>query len=132
MAYQDIWSLLIQPELWINNDSRIIDLLGVPQEEIVFSNPFFQKKTKTHQGCQIDLLIQTKYNSLYVCEIKFSRSELTSSVIDDVKQKIERLNLPKNFSYRPVLVHVNGVKDALIESGYFAKVIDFGELLSGK
>ncbi len=29
-----------------------------------------------------------------------------------------------------VLIHVNGVKDAVIESGYFAKVIDFGEILT--
>lgn len=116
--------------LVLNNDLSIIELLGVPQEEIIFSNPYFQKMTKTHPGCQIDLLIQTKFNCLYVCEIKFSRSELAASVIDEVKQKIERLNMPKNFSYRPVLIHVNGVKDAVIEDGYFAKIIDFGELLS--
>ena len=130
-GWESIISLQFQ-NLVLNNDLRIIELLGVPQEEIIFSNPFFQKKTKTHSGCQIDLLIQTKYNSLYVCEIKFSRSELTSSVIDEVKQKIERLNMPKNFSYRPVLIHVNGVKDVVIESGYFAKIIDFGDLLSAK
>lgn len=130
-GWESIISLQFE-NLVLNNDSRIIELLGVPQEEVIFSNPFFQKKTKTHMGCQIDLLIQTKYNSLYVCEIKFSRSELTLSVIDEIKQKIERLNMPKNFSYRPVLIHVNGVKDAVVESGYFAKIIDFGELLSGK
>ena len=101
----------------------------MPSEEIIFSNPYFQKKTKTHQGCQIDLLIQTKFNCLYVCEIKFSRSEVTAFVIDEVKQKISRLNIPKNFSYRPVLIHVNGVNGAVTDSGYFAKAIDFGQLL---
>lgn len=116
--------------LVLNNDARIIDLLGIPAEEIIFSNPFFQKKTKAHDGCQIDLLIQTKFNCLYICEIKFSRSEITSSVIDDVEQKIHRLNLPKNFSYRPVLIHVNGVQTAVTECEYFAKIIDFGSFLS--
>ncbi len=115
--------------LVLNNDVHIIELLGIPAEEIIFSNPFFQKKTKNHDGCQIDLLIQTKFNCLYICEIKFSKLELTSSVIGDVEQKIHRLNLPKNFSYRPVLIHVNGAQSAVTDSGYFSKIIDFGSLL---
>ena len=115
--------------LVLNNDAYIIELLGIHAEEIIFSNPFFQKKTKAHHGCQIDLIIQTKFNCLYICEIKFSKSEITSSIIEEIEQKIHRLNLPKNFSYRPVLIHVNGVHSTVIESGYFAKIIDFGRLL---
>ena len=114
--------------LVLNNDSHVMNLLGIPPEEIVFSNPFFQQKTKIQPGCQIDLLIQTKFNCLYVCEIKFSKSELNASVIDEVQQKIERLVIPKNFSCRPVLIHVNGVKRSVVETGYFAKIIDFGEI----
>lgn len=128
-GWESIISLQFE-NLVLNNDFRISELLSIPLEEIVFSNPFFQKKTKIYPGCQIDLLIQTKFNCLFVCEIKFSRSELTTSVIDEVKQKINRLKIPRNFSYRPVLIHVNGVKDAVIENGYFAKIIDFGKLLS--
>jgi uncharacterized protein len=75
---------------------------------------------------------QTKFNCLYICEIKFSRSEVIVSVIEEVQQKINRLNLSKNFSYRPVLIHVNGANRALVESGYFAKIIDFGQLLSSR
>lgn len=130
-GWESIISLQFE-NLVLNNDARIIELLGVPSEEIIFSNPYFQKKTKTHQGCQIDLLIQTKFNCLYVCEIKFSRSEVTVAVVDEVKQKISRLNVPKNFSYRPVLIHVNGVNEAVVEGGYFAKIIDFGRFLSGR
>jgi uncharacterized protein len=128
-GWESIISLQFE-NLVLNNDFRIIELLGVPPEEIIFSNPFFQKKTKINPGCQIDLLIQTKFHNLYVCEIKFSRSEVAASVIDEVKQKIDRLNIPKNFSCRPVLIHVNGVNSAVVEDGYFAKIIDFGALLS--
>ncbi len=130
-GWESIISLQFE-NLVLNNDSLIVKLLGVPPEEIVFSNPYFQKTTKIHPGCQIDLLIQTKFNCMYVCEIKFSRSEIKASVIDEVKQKISRLNIPKNFSYRPILIHVNGVNDAVVDSGYFAKIIDFGQLLSGR
>nr|NGX53647.1 hypothetical protein [Chlamydiota bacterium] len=31
-----------------------------------------------------------------------------------------------------VLIHVNGVMDSVIESDFFAKIIDFGELLTSK
>ena len=116
--------------LVLNNDLHIIRALGIPLEEIVFVNPYFQRKTKAHAGCQIDFLIQTKHNGLYVCEIKFSKSEVGLSAIDEVKQKIERIHMPKNISCRPILIHVNGVKEAVLEAGYFAKVIDFGALLS--
>jgi uncharacterized protein len=129
-GWESIISLQFE-NLVLNNDFLIKKILDLPPEEIIFSNPYFQKKTKAYPGCQIDLLIQTKFRSLYVCEIKFSRSELTTSVIDEVKQKIERLNVPKNFSYRPALIHVNGVKEAVIETGYFSKIINFGEILSG-
>lgn len=116
--------------LVLNNSIRIIECLGIPTEEIVFVGPFFQPKTKEQQGCQIDLLIQTKFNCLYICEIKFFKTEIGSSVIDEVGQKINRLKISRNFSYRPVLIHVNGVSDAVSERGFFSKIIDFGMLLS--
>jgi hypothetical protein len=37
---------------------------------------------------------------------------------------------PKGFSVMPVLVHASGVTNEVIYSGFFAKIIDFGELLS--
>jgi len=40
-----------------------------------------------------------------------------------------RLKIPRHFSIRPALIHVNGVEDAVLDEGYFDKVIDFGELL---
>jgi uncharacterized protein len=44
-------------------------------------------KTHRSQGCQIDYLIQTKFNTLYVCEIKFSKNIVESAVINDVQKK---------------------------------------------
>ena len=56
--------------LVVNNKAIVRKAIGVPAEEIVFSNPYFQRTTKEQQGCQIDYLIQTRYNNLFVCEIK--------------------------------------------------------------
>ena len=54
---------------------------------------------------------------------------ITEEVIAEVQKKIKRLSLPKGFSIKPVLIHVNGVSDAVIESEFFAYIIDFGQLV---
>jgi hypothetical protein len=51
-------------------------------------------------------MIQTRYNSLYICEIKFSTSEIKSFVIEEMEKKIGSLSVPKRFSIRPVLVRL--------------------------
>ncbi len=96
--------------------------------DIVNDNPFFQRKTKRTKGCQIDYLVQTRYNALFACEIKFSKRAIQSEVIEQVKEKIARLSLPRGFSCCPVLIHVNGVSDAVADSGYFSQIIDFSSL----
>jgi hypothetical protein len=74
-------------------------------------------------------MVQTRFDTLYVCEIKFSREPIRSGIIDEMELKLSRLKKPKNFSIRPVLIHVNGVSDSVIESNYFSQIIDFGKLL---
>jgi len=115
--------------LVLNNSRKVIQCLDVPPEDVVFASPFFQRKTLVQAGCQIDLAIQTRFNTVYVCEIKFSRSELKPSVIQEVEEKLERLKLPRQFSARPILIHVNGVHRDVIDSRFFSQIIDFGELL---
>jgi hypothetical protein len=66
---------------------------------------------------------------LYVCEIKFSREIIQSKIIEEVKEKISRIKLPKHFSVMPVLIHVNGVSDQVVESELFSHIIDFSEFL---
>lgn len=59
------------------------------------SGPFFQKKNTKNKGCQIDLLIQTKFGTPYLCELKFYLSEVGKQVFVDVEEKIKRLAYPK-------------------------------------
>jgi AAA+ ATPase superfamily predicted ATPase len=116
--------------LVLGNRQYIKDVLGLTHGQIISNNPFFQRATRGQPGCQIDYLIQTKHNNLYVCEFKFSKHPIGIDVIKEVQQKIERLVYPKGFSVMPVLVHASGVTNEVIYSGFFAKIIDFGELLS--
>ena len=115
--------------LVLNNRKIIWDLLKIAPEDIVCDNPYFQRPTKRYPGCQIDYLIQTRFNTIYVCEIKFSNKELNTAIIKELQQKIDKLSIPKHFSYRPVLIHVNGVSEETAESDYFSKIIDFGDFL---
>ena len=115
--------------LVLNNRQAIQESLGVKRGDIISDNPFFQRKTTKQPGCQIDYLIQTQFNTLYVCEIKFSKNRIGCDIIEEMQNKIDRLKRPKGFSCRPILIHVNGVTDDLFDENYFAKTIDFCDFL---
>lgn len=44
-------------------------------------------------------------------------------------KKISLLKYPKGYSCRPVLIHVNGVSENVIDDDYFAAIIDISEFL---
>ncbi len=114
----------------LNNRESVWKALGIYTDEIINDNPYFQRETSKQKSCQIDYMIQTKFNNLYVGEIKCSSSPISASVIREVQEKIKRMNIPKGFSCRAFLIHVNGVTDELIEQDYFSKIISFEELSS--
>lgn len=115
--------------LVLNNRQLLWRFLGIKAEEIICDNPYFQRKTARYAGCQIDYLIQTKYNTLYICEIKFSKNELKMDIVKEVQEKIANIAMPKRFSYRPMLIHVNGVKEEVEADGFFSAIIPFGKFL---
>lgn len=116
--------------LVMNNARSLQVLLGIPGDQILNEGPYVQRPTKLYGGCQIDYLIQLKFHSLYVCEIKYLSKPVGLEVIEEVQEKIAKLYHPKmRFSIRPVLIHVNGVTKAVQEAGYFTHIIDFAQLL---
>lgn len=116
--------------LVLNNRKLIHKLLDIRSEDIISEGPYFQRNTARQPGCQIDYLIQTKFDCLYVCEIKFSRHEIKKDIIKTMEEKISRLKRPRYFSCRPILIHVNGISEELEDSQYFAKTISFDWLLN--
>lgn len=110
-----------------SNSKKLLEILRINPSEVSNIGPFFQRRTQRMKGCQIDLLIQTKHNTLYVCEIRFSSSEVKSSVIEEMEKKIESMYLPKGVSVRPVLIHVNGVSRSVMESEVFNDIVDFSQ-----
>lgn len=113
-----------------SNRSTLYKLLNIHPSEILCDGPYFQKATKKKAGCQIDYMIQTKYNTLYVFEIKFSKRPVQIDVIKEVSQKIDSLDTRGVMSIRPILIHVNGVDEGVCAEGYFAEIINFGQMLA--
>ena len=126
------WEIIIGLQfenLVMNNLKGLCKILKIDLFDIVMAGPFFQRKTKRQKGCQIDLLIQTRHNSLYICEIKFSKKEINTSVIEEVERKKADLLIPKSYSIRKVLIHVNGVSPGVEEEGVFSHIVDFSDFL---
>lgn len=127
-SWESIMGLQFE-NLVVHNRKTIWKLLGLTPEQVVMDGPFFQKPTNRQRGCQIDYLIQTRFQNLYLCEVKFSKNQIGKKVIEEVDEKKRRLKLPRQFSIRPVLIHVNGVEDSVVNENYFDKIIDFSQLL---
>jgi hypothetical protein len=118
--------------LVVHNFKALWKELNLSGEEVVMDGPFFQTSTIRQPGCQIDYMIQTRFSNLYICEVKFSKNAIGIEVMEETEEKIKRLKVPKLFSIRPILIHVNGVEEAVLDAKYFDKIIDFGQLLEYK
>jgi len=116
--------------LVVNNLKGLCKILQIKNQDIVMAGPFFQRSTKRRRGCQIDLLIQTRHNVLYLCEIKFSMTEVKKQVVEEVDKKMKRLSFPRGYSIRPILIHVNGVSRGVIESEQFNQIVDFSDFFN--
>lgn len=116
----------------LSNRALIKKALQINPTEVICDNPFFQRKTSRQPGCQIDYLIQTRHNTLYVCEIKYSKKEIGLSITEDMNQKIARLKIPRHFSYRTVLIHVSDLSEELVDSQYFSHTVNISDFLNSK
>jgi len=112
-----------------HNYKTIWEMLNISGEEVVMDGPFFQTSTIKQLGCQIDYMIQTRFHTLYLCEVKFKKGKIEKKIIDEMEEKRKRLVVPRHFSIRPVLIHVNGVEESVLDAAYFDTIIDLSQLL---
>ncbi len=115
--------------LLLCNREFLFQALKIDPDVVVCDNPFLQKPTTRKKGCQIDYLIQTKLNTLLICEFKFRRNELTTSIIKEMQEKCDALQIPRGFGKAPALFHIGGVSPKVEESSFFYRLIDLRELL---
>jgi hypothetical protein len=94
---------------------------------ILRSGPSYQNATRRRKSTQIDYLLQTA-DTLYVCETKFRKH----SVIDEVRQKIDRLEKDPGLCVRKALIYSGERAPGLKQSVYFEHQICVDELLRGE
>ncbi len=115
--------------LLLQNRSLLCKAIGIRNEDIVADNPYLQRATSTRKGCQIDYLVQTVTNNLFVCEFKFHARELECEIIETMGKKIGSLSIPKGLAPVPVLFHIGGVSASLEERRYFYRIVDISRFL---
>lgn len=101
--------------------------MGIQPAVVKSASPYFQKNGNRQKSCQIDLLIQTKHG-VYLCEIK-SGAFIGVEVIPEMKEKIERINVPRGTSIRTVLIHASDVDPKVVRDDFFDRIISFQDLL---
>ncbi len=116
--------------LLLQNRPLILKAIGLNGIDIVSDGPYRQNKTSTQQGCQVDYLVQTMTNNVFICELKFRKREMGSAIISEMQDKISRLKVPRGFSAIPVLLHFGGVSGSVATSSYFYRIIDIIDFLN--
>lgn len=113
----------------LTNREFLFKVLGVDPANVVCDNPFLQHSTTRKKGCQVDYLIQTKMNCLIVCEFKFRKNELNSSIIGEIEDKCKNLSIPRGLGIAPSLFHIGGVSPKVEESPFFYRIVDLKDAL---
>jgi AAA+ ATPase superfamily predicted ATPase len=124
------WNSLIGLQfenLVLNNIDELLSLMGLSNTPIINVGPFYQSQTKKHKSCQVDLMIRSK-ESLYIFEVKF-RNKITNSVVNELKEKAARLNLPRSISVRYGLIYNGTLDPSLTNSDAIDFLIPFDQLL---
>ena len=89
--------------LIVNHVGDLFVHLGVDRSLVLSAAPYAQRGTKRGEGCQIDLLVQTR-RTAFIVEIK-RRREIGPEVMGEVMEKVRRLKVSKGVSVRTALVY---------------------------
>lgn len=112
--------------LIVNNFEALLTPLGLNGVEILSAAPY-RKRGKKGEGCQIDLLIQTR-KSMHVVEIK-RQEEIGVDIEDEVEQKVSRLDKRPGMSVRKVLIYAGKLSKIVEADGYFDVLVPAERLL---
>lgn len=116
-------------QLLLQNRHVLLESIGIHLTDVIASGPFRQAKSANKAGCQIDFLVQTTTQNLFVCEFKGKRRECGAEVISEVQDKVAALKVPRGFAVVPVLFHIGGLSSNVATSDYFYRLIDISDFL---
>ena len=99
--------------LVLNHVGDLFPHLGIDKSLVLSAAPYVQRGTKRGEGCQIDLLIQTR-RTVFAVEIK-RRRDIGPEVMDEMAGKVQRLKVARGVSVRTALVYA-GKLSPLVEA----------------
>ncbi len=109
------------------NLAAILKALNLDRTLLLSAGAYRQGATARAQGCQIDLLLQTRH-TIYVVEVK-RRETIGEEVVAEVQEKVRRLKVRRGMSVIPVLVYAGHLSKRIAADGYFARLISAEDLL---
>ena len=113
--------------LVLNNIASLAPLIGLMGKNVVSAAPYFKSGRKTGHGVQIDYLVQMP-KCTYIIEVKRKR-RISTSVEDEMQEKLNRLKLPRDRSVKLVLVYAGELDPAIEENGFFDYLVSADQLL---
>lgn len=75
---------------------------------------------------QIDLIFQRKDRVLSICEIKYKQEKITTSIVGEFEEKLQRLKIPSGYSIQKVLIVLNEYQESL--RNYFDRILTLDEI----
>lgn len=117
--------------LILNSRNLIFPILNLDAADIISAAPYAQKASTRNKGStQVDLLIHSKRDVFFLCELKTS-PEIDKKVIKEVAVKMDRIKISKRASIRPVLIYEGALRpnDEQALRDFFDTLIPFESLL---
>ncbi len=115
--------------LVVNNYGALIPYLHLSDILLTSAAPYRKQAvpSKRQQGCQIDLLIQSR-RTVYVVEIK-RKQEIGREIIEEVDRKVRCLKRRANVSVKTALVYDGHLSPVVEADGYFDAIVPFAKVL---
>lgn len=113
--------------LVLNHVEDLFPYFGLQRALVLSAAPYTRLAGKGVKGCQIDLLVQTERMALAV-EIK-RRKKIGHEIIDEVKAKVDNLEVSKDMSVRTALVYDGELSPSVEADRYFDFIVPLEKLL---
>jgi len=115
--------------LCLQHSGKIAEILGFPGINYRVG-PYFRAPKGGSSGIQIDLIFDRDDNVLTLCEMKTSRSLISTGAIEEIecKREILQKNYPRH-TIQPVLIYDGKISKDLYNSPFIYRTIDVTELI---
>ncbi len=112
----------------LKNAMYLAEAAGFANEVISFAPLFSMKDNKF----QIDLIFIRTNNIHTVCEIKYSESPITTSIIPEVQRKLKLLPCKKSDTIETMLIAPSGADLPLQQAEFFHHIISLKEIFAAR